>query len=146
VIGYRTDRTYAGTPEDEDEADRAAFVTAATGRSKRAAAAAETVPNGVSIGGLTVDETFSVIGARFARAFTNKWSEPETLEDAGYTITLGENPAPRRGTQVFVEVEGTMLFQSYLLPNRWQIRQAAQQAMQRATLYLKKYYEPREVY
>jgi len=87
-----------------------------------------------------------VIGARFARAFTDKWSEPEELEDFAYTITLGENPAPRRGTQVFVEVEGTMHIQTYLLPNRQQIRQAAQQAVQRATLYLKKYYEPREVY
>lgn len=111
-----------------------------------AADSGDATSDGVGIGGFVSNETFSVIGSRFAQAFNDKWSEPKGVRDLGYTITLGENPAPRLGAQVFVKVEGTMLSQAYLRPNRRQIQQAAQQAVQRATLYLQKYYQPREVY
>lgn len=124
----------------------AAPAAAAGGPTSPVADSEDVAPDGVSIGGLTVNETFSVIGARFAQAFNDKWTEPDGVQDLGYTITLSENPAPRLGAQVFVEIEGTALFQAYLRPNRRQIQQAAQRAVQRATLYLQKYYEPREVY
>ncbi len=146
VTGYRIDQTYTGTLASAG-GETPTLATAAAGGQKRPAADSEDVaPDGVGIGGLTVDETFSVIGARFSQAFNDKWTEPEGVQDLGYTITLGENPAPRLGAQVFVDVEGTTLFRAYLRPNRRQIQQAAQQAVQRATLYLQKYYEPREVY
>jgi len=147
VIGYRRDGSSAAPSPNAEATDRSPFVAAAAkGSEPPASNTRETTPNGVSIGGLTVNETFSVIGARFARAFTDRWTEPEDVQDLGYTITLGENPAPRRGAEVFVEVEGTTLFQTYLLPNRRQIQQATQKAVRRVTLYLQKYYEPREVY
>ena len=147
VVGYRRDGPSAAPSPNAEATEPSPFVAAAAeGTEPPASNARETPSNGVSIGGLTVNETFSVIGARFARAFTDRWTEPEDVQDLGYTITLGENPAPRRGAEVFVEVEGTMLFQTYLLPNRRQIQQATQKAVGRVTLYLQKYYEPREVY
>jgi len=102
--------------------------------------------NGIAVGGLVVDETFSVVGARFSRAFHNRWSPPEAVANANYTVRIQENPVPRFGAQLLVDIEGTTLYQGYLRPNRQQIERAARTAVKRAMLYLKKYYEPREVY
>lgn len=145
VIGYRSDQTFTGTLVSAEPSGDDAATTAETTRSP-AEGSTDVMRDGVSIGGLIVNETFSVIGNQFVRAFEDRWTEPEGVQDFGYTITLGENPAPSLGAQVFVEVEGRRLFQGYLRPNRRQIQQAARQAVQRATLYLQKYYEPREVY
>jgi hypothetical protein len=146
VIG-QDDVTNTATLAGAGRAGGGASAPSTAGRTRTAAAdSGDVAPDGVMIGGLIVNETFSVIGARFARAFNDTWAEPEGVQDLGYTLTLGENPAPRRGAQVFVEVEGTTLFQGYLRPNRRQIQQAARRAVRRATLYLQKYYEPREVY
>lgn len=146
VTGHQIDQTYKGTLASAGRAGGGGLATAATGATSPSADSEDVAPDGVIIGGLIVNETFSVIGARFAQAFNDKWAEPEGVKNIGYTITLGENPAPRRGAQVFVDVEGTTLFQAYLRPNRRQVQGAAQRAVQRATLYLQKYYEPREVY
>jgi len=147
VVGHQDEEATTATVARAGKAEGGASAPATTGQTRGPSAGAENVAaDGVTIGGLIVNETFSVIGARFARAFNDKWTEPEGVKDLGYTMTLGENPAPRRGAQVFVEVEGTTLFQGYLRPNRRQIRQAARQAVRRATVYLQKYYEPREVY
>ena len=147
VVGRQSRRARSGTLASAGRAGGGGSATATTGETRSPAAdSGDAAPDGVMIGGLIVNETFSVIGARFARAFNDKWTEPEGVKDLGYTMTLGENPAPRRGAQVFVEVEGTTLFQGYLRPNRRQIRQAARRAVRRATVYLQKYYEPREVY
>lgn len=102
--------------------------------------------NGIAVGGLVADETFSVVGARFSRAFRDRWSPPEEVSNANYTLRIRENPVPRFGAQLLVDIEGTILYQGYLRPNRQQIEQAARTAVKRATLYLQKYYEPREVY
>lgn len=144
MVGGGTDQ--AATLVGVGRAGGGALVSADEGPWSPAADSEDVAPDGVIIGGLIVNETFSVIGARFARAFNDKWTEPEGVKDIGFTITLGENPAPRRGAQVLVEVEGTTLYQGYLRPNRRQIEQAARTAVKRATLYLQKYYEPREVY
>ena len=147
VVGHQDEEATTATVARARNAEGGASAPATTGQTRGPSANAKNVmADGVSIGGLVVNETFSVIGARFARAFNDAWSEPEGVQDLGYTMTLGENPAPRRGAQVFVEVEGKMLFQGYLRPNRRQIRQAARRAVRRATVYLQKYYEPREVY
>ena len=147
VTGHPIDQTYSGTLASAEGPGAAAHAAASAGAPRSPAAdSGDVTLDGVSIGGLIVNETFSVIGARFARTFNDKWTEPDGVQDLGYTVTLGENPAPRRGAQVFVDVEGETLFQAYLRPNRRQIQQAAQRAVGRVTIYLQKYYEPREVY
>lgn len=147
VVGRRSVQKNTATRTSAGRAsDGSSSTENAGGTHNRAGDVDDTTLAGVAIGGLISNETFSVVGARFARAFNDKWTEPEDAEDMRYTMTLGENPAPRRGAQVLVEVEGTTLFEGYLRPNRRQIQQAAQRAVRRATLYLQKYYEAREVY
>ena len=107
----------------------------------------ESMPvQGVGTGGLLVNETFTVTGSQFYRAFYEAWSVPEAAATYNFTITVAEAPAPRLGTQLTVVLEGTTLFQSRLRPNTEGIKQMARQAAQRASLYLRRYYEPRTVY
>jgi hypothetical protein len=100
--------------------------------------------SGITLGGIVVDETFSVIGRDFYDTFYRRWEDPD--DAANFTISIRERPQPRRSTQVSVTVEERVVFRSQLRPRPRTIQRAAQQAVARATLYLKKYYEPREVY
>lgn len=100
--------------------------------------------SGISVGGFVLNETRSVIGVEFYNRFYDQWADPDGA--ANFTIRVREQPTPRLGTQVMVQVEEKTVFQARLRPQTRQIRRAAQQAVSRATLYLKKYYEPRRVY
>lgn len=147
VAGQRIDGPYVGGIAGAGDSEGALLASTTVGGRRAPAADTEDVsPNGIAVGGLIANETFSVVGARFSRAFHDKWTEPEGLRHSQYTIRLQENPVPQFGAQVLVEIEGTLIFRAYLRPNRRQIQQAVQRAVQRATLYLQEYYEPREVY
>lgn len=147
AAGHRIDGTYVGGIAGAGDSEGALLASTTVGRRRAPAADTVDVPqNGIAVGGLIANETFSVVGARFSRAFQDKWTKPEGVANYRYTIRLQENPVPRFGAQVLVEIEDTPIFRAYLRPNRRQIQQAAQRAVQRATLYLQKYYEPREVY
>ena len=100
--------------------------------------------DGIVFGGIVVDETFSVIGRDFYDTFYRRWEDPDDV--ASFTISIRERPQPRRSTRVTVAVEERVVFRSQLRPRPRTIQRAAQKAVARATLYLKKYYEPREVY
>lgn len=98
----------------------------------------------VTTGGFVMNETFSVIGNDFYSAFYGAWSEPE---EAGlYTVYVREKPSPQFGARLSVEVDDTQIFRTFLRPNNRKIRQAAQQAAERAQVYVTEYHEPREVY
>jgi len=105
---------------------------------------ASTQVNGVSLGGLVLNETSSTIGRDFYDVFYSRWQPPQNA--ANYTIRITEQYAPSLGSQVVVKVDETTLFRSYLQPNFEQIRTAALRALARTQQYLKRQYEPREVY
>lgn len=105
---------------------------------------ADTTDGRLGIGGFVLDETFSVVGSNFYSAFYSAWSEPE---DASlYTVHVREVPTPQFGARVVVEIGDVTIFQSFLRPNARRTRKAAQQAAQRARVYVKEYHEPRDVY
>ncbi len=102
------------------------------------------VKKGISVAGLIIDRTHSVIGRDFQDAFNDHWTEPEDV--SSFTIRIDEQPLPQFGSKIQVSVEGTTLFQAQLRPEYQRIRKAARQAAARTRYYLQEFYEPREVY
>lgn len=98
----------------------------------------------LGIGGFVLDETFSVVGSKFYDAFYDAWTEPEGA--SLYTVRVREEPTPQFGARLIVEVGGTKVFQTFLRPNARRTKEAVQQATQRTELYVREYYEPRDVY
>lgn len=105
---------------------------------------ADTTDEGLGIGGFVLNETFSVVGDNFYSAFYNAWSEPD---DASlYTLHVREEPTPQFGARVVVEVGDAVVFRTFLRPNLLRTRRAAEQAAQRAQLYIREYHQPRQIY
>lgn len=103
-----------------------------------------TSDEGVSVGGLVVNETRTTIGRDFYSAFYTRWEVP--AEAKNVTVRVREQPRPNLGTRVLVEVEGTTVFRATLQPDVNMVRRAARAALARTTRYLKKRYEPRNTY
>lgn len=102
------------------------------------------VKKGISVAGLVIDRTHSVIGRDFQNAFHNYWEEPDDISN--FTIRIVERPLPQFGSQIRVSVGETAVFRAQLRPGYRRIEQAAQQAAARTQYYLQEFYEPREVY
>ncbi|WP_240333602.1 curli production assembly/transport protein CsgE [Salinibacter ruber] len=117
---------------------------AASAGAKSAGATPTGVKKGISVAGLIIDRTHSVIGRDFQDAFNDHWTEPEGV--SSFTIRIDEQPLPQFGSKIQVSVEGTTLFQAQLRPEYQRIRKAARQAAARTRYYLQEFYEPREVY
>lgn len=99
---------------------------------------------GISVSGLVIDRTHSIIGRDFKDAFHDHWNPPEDVTD--YTIEIREQPLPQFGSRLSVRVGEATIYQGQLRPQYRQIEQAARQAAARARYYLTEFYEPREVY
>lgn len=99
---------------------------------------------GVTVQGLVLDETHSVVGRTFYDAFYDRWKAPD--ESSGFTITIQEQPLPQFGSRLTVRVEGTIILRSQFRPGSRKLETAAQRAVRRARYYLQTYYEPRRVY
>jgi len=104
----------------------------------------ETQVNGVSIGGMILNETSSSIGRRFYDSFYSRWEPPK--DASNFTVRIKEQYSPGLGSLVEVELDDQMLFRASLQPDYEQIRTAARRALARTTQYLKQHHEPREVY
>jgi hypothetical protein len=102
------------------------------------------VKQGISVAGLVIDRTHSVIGRDFQDVFHDHWEEP--ADASSFTIRIVERPLPQFGSQIRVSVGETMVFQAQLRPEYRRIEEAARQAAARARYYLNEFYEPREVY
>ncbi|WP_263831165.1 curli production assembly/transport protein CsgE [Salinibacter sp.] len=122
----------------------AASAGAKSAGTKSAGATSTGVKKGISVAGLIIDRTHSVIGRDFQDAFNDHWTEPEDV--SSFTIRIDEQPLPQFGSKIQVSVEGTTLFQAQLRPEYQRIRKAARQAAARTRYYLQEFYEPREVY
>lgn len=102
------------------------------------------VKQGISVAGLVIDRTHSVIGRDFQNVFHDHWEEP--ADASNFTIRIVERPLPQFGSQIRVSVGETTVFQAQLRPEYRRIEEAARQAAARARYYLNEFYEPREVY
>ena len=122
----------------------AASAGAKSAGTKPAGATSTGVKKGISVAGLIIDRTHSVIGRDFQDAFNDHWTEPEGV--SSFTIRIDEQPLPQFGSKIQVSVEGTTLFQAQLRPEYQRIRKAARQAAARTRYYLQEFHEPREVY
>jgi hypothetical protein len=111
---------------------------------KSAGATSAGIKKGISVAGLIIDRTHSVVGRDFQDAFNDHWTEPEGV--SSFTIRIDEQPLPQFGSKIRVSVEGTTLFQAQLRPEYQRIQKAARQAAARTRYYLQEFHEPREVY
>nr|WP_279311665.1 CsgE family curli-type amyloid fiber assembly protein [Salinibacter ruber] len=111
---------------------------------KSAGATSAGIKKGISVAGLIIDRTHSVVGRDFQDAFNDHWTEPEGV--SSFTIRIDEQPLPQFGSKIQVSVEGTTLFQAQLRPEYQRIQKAARQAAARTRYYLQEFHEPREVY
>ena len=99
---------------------------------------------GVSVGGLLVDETRTTIGRDFYSLFYTRWETPDGVKNV--TVRVQEQPLPNLGTRVLIEVQGTTVYRATLQPDVSVIRRAARAALARTMRYLKERYEPRDSY
>ncbi len=84
------------------------------------------------------------MGRTFYEAFYDHWKKPKNI--SGFTISIREKPLPQFGSRLTVRVDDTRIFQSQFRPGSRELRPAAQRAAERAQYYLRKFYEPRQVY
>jgi curli production assembly/transport component CsgE len=76
--------------------------------------------------GVVVNETVTLLGNDFYRAFVAAWRDKPLSER--YAITIGERPSVRWGTQVWVEFNRRRVYQSFLPPARARVAGIAEQA------------------
>lgn len=150
VASADTDSTAAaGPPTEVPSADSDARPSPGSKQSRAARGSASNtarsgLKEGISVSGLVIDRTHSVIGRDFKDAFHNHWDPPEDVTD--YTIEIREQPLPQFGSRLSVRVGEMTIYRGQLRPQYHQIEQAARRAAARARYYLTEFYEPREVY
>lgn len=110
----------------------------------RAGAQDSTASEGVTVGGLVVNETRTALGRDFYDVFYRAWTPPEDV--TSYTVRIQEQPLPNLGSRVQVFVEDALIFQTHLRPRYEVIEHAGRKAAQRTHTYLAQQYEPRDVY
>jgi curli production assembly/transport component CsgE len=67
-------------------------------------------------GGIVVNQTMTLAGHDFYKAFVAAWRDRPLSER--YAVTVGERPSVRLGSQVWVEYGRRRVFQSFLPPAR----------------------------
>lgn len=80
------------------------------------------------ISGVIFENTDSAKAAQFAQWFTFYWLDYPVSENA--TLVIRENQSARRGKQLWVQYQNTILFQYSLTYQRQDLQSAAQQAAQ----------------
>ena len=76
--------------------------------------------------GVVVNQTITLLGNDFYRAFVAAWRDKPLSER--FAITVGERPSVRLGTQVWVEFGRRRVYQSMLPPSRARAPGIAEQA------------------
>jgi hypothetical protein len=99
---------------------------------------------GLSIGGLVINDTRTTIGSDFYDVFYSRWETPKGAGNV--TVRVREQPRPNLGTRIVVEVEDQSVFRANLRPRLDQIQRAARGALARVHHYIRERYEPRSRY
>src|SRR5699024_1705249 len=84
----------------------------------------------LELGGFVLDETISKLGRNFYVLFYQHWKAPEGASN--YTLTITEQPAIGRGTQVTVMLDYDKIFTARLQPRYEYIDALSQQAVARS--------------
>src|SRR5699024_1192979 len=84
----------------------------------------------LQLGGFVLDETISKMGRNFYTLFYQHWKAPEGASN--YTLTITEQPAIGRGTQVTVMLDYDKIFTARLQPRYEYIDALSQQAVARS--------------
>lgn len=83
--------------------------------------------------GSLVNQTFSLLGQEFFRAFSGKWLEDYAASKI--SLAVYERPSARWGSMVWVEYRFNRVFQVFLTPGRSRIKEIAENAV--STIYQK---------
>ena len=76
--------------------------------------------------GVVVNQTVTLVGHDFYRAFVAAWRDKPLSER--YAVTVGERPSVKLGSQVWVEFNRRRVYQSFLPPARARVRGVGEQA------------------
>lgn len=96
--------------------------------------------NGLEIGELIIDNTFSKAGNDFQQLFNTRWNWP-TENAAQFVITISEKPSFVNSTIVEISINDLKVFESFLQPRYDILEEVAAQAIDITLQYILNYEE-----
>ena len=127
----QSDSSSTATEKAMMEKFRAAFKDVVKQEKKETTEPAEETASedyeGLSLGGMILDETRSKMGRDFYSIFYQQWEEPGNKEY--FTIKIREQPIPSRGTIVIIEIDNQVVFKQRLGPRFDETEKTAKQAV-----------------
>lgn len=91
------------------------------------------------ITGLVIERTMTKIGYDFYEYFFLLWEAPRATGIQDYNITINERASPLWGSWVWVDVNGTTIWNMVLRPRSAEIEEAAKEAIETTKQYLMNY-------
>lgn len=91
------------------------------------------------ITGLVIERTMTKIGYDFYEYFFLLWEAPRATGIQDYNITINERASPLWGSWVWVDVNGTTIWNKVLRPRSAEIEEAAKEAIETTKQYLVNY-------
>ena len=80
-------------------------------------------------GGVVANQTISLTGQEFYRAFVALWRDKENTDR--YSVSIHERPSARWGSLVWVEYAQRKVFQAFISPARSNLSALSEQAVER---------------
>jgi hypothetical protein len=101
-------------------------------------AGATPTQNGVEIGQLIIDNTFSKTGSDFQQTFNTRWTWP-VEHDEQFLITVSERPSIFNSTLIEITVNDLKVFESFLQPRYDVVEQLVTEAINLTLQYILNY-------
>jgi curli production assembly/transport component CsgE len=93
----------------------------------------------IEIDGLLIEETKTKSGKDFYDQFYRDWIAPKNAKN--YTIFITEKPYRLTTTMIEIQINETLVFQSFLQPRADIVEELAEQAVATTQIYLQNYEE-----
>ena len=91
------------------------------------------------ITGLIIEETMTKIGYEFYEYFFLFWEPPEGIPVKDYNIVIHERASAMWGIWIWIDVNGTTIWNKMLRPRSAEVEEAAREAVEAAEKYLSNY-------
>jgi hypothetical protein len=91
------------------------------------------------ITGLIIEQTMTKIGYEFYEYFFLFWEAPQVTGIQNYNISINERASALWGSWVWIDVNGTTIWNSILRPRSAEVEEAAQEAVAATKEYLVNY-------
>lgn len=91
------------------------------------------------ITGLIIEQTMTKIGYEFYEYFSLLWEAPLTTGIRDYNIIINERASPLWGSWIWIDVNGTTIWNQVLRPRSAEVEEAAKGAIETTKQYLANY-------